>query len=65
MSATIFCFIKALLFFIFCTIISVNLHDWMFTSLVRAPTKFFDDNPSGKVEYESLKLRDPLASQLM
>ncbi|CAL8127064.1 unnamed protein product [Orchesella dallaii] len=29
--------------------ISVNLHNRMFKSLVRAPTKFFDDNPSGRI----------------
>ncbi|XP_035703251.1 multidrug resistance-associated protein 4 isoform X2 [Folsomia candida] len=36
-------------FFLFCCKISINLHDRMFRSLVRAPTKFFDENPSGRV----------------
>ncbi|CAG7835020.1 unnamed protein product, partial [Allacma fusca] len=33
----------------YCMKISVNVHDNMFKSLVRAPTKFFDDNPSGRI----------------
>ncbi len=39
---------RALLFFRYCMKISINLHDTMFESIVRAPVKFFDDNPSGK-----------------
>jgi ATP-binding cassette subfamily C (CFTR/MRP) protein 4 len=29
--------------------ISINVHNKMFGSLVRAPVKFFDENPSGRV----------------
>jgi len=39
---------RAVYFFHFCMGISVNIHNKMFTSVVRAPTRFFDDNPSGK-----------------
>ncbi|XP_035707943.1 multidrug resistance-associated protein 4 isoform X2 [Folsomia candida] len=45
----IFCVARALLFYEICARISSHLHDDMFTNLVRAPTKFFDDNPSGRV----------------
>lgn len=38
---------RAIYFFMFCIKISINVHNKMFTSLVRAPIKFFDDNPSG------------------
>lgn len=47
LGAVIFCITRGMWFFVFCAKISINLHDWMFRSLVRAPTKFFDDNPSG------------------
>lgn len=29
--------------------ISVNMHNRMFSSLARAPIKFYDDNPSGRI----------------
>lgn len=29
--------------------ISVNLHNRMFNSLIRAPAQFFDENPSGRI----------------
>ena len=35
-------------FFKYSMTIGVNIHDNMFNSLVRSPTKFFDQNPSGK-----------------
>jgi ABC-type multidrug transport system fused ATPase/permease subunit len=38
---------RAISFFLFCMRISVQVHNKMFQSLVRAPIKFFDDNPSG------------------
>ncbi|CAL8104328.1 unnamed protein product [Orchesella dallaii] len=41
--------LRAVGFFTYCMKISVNMHNRMFTSLVRAPPKFFDDNPSGRV----------------
>jgi ABC-type multidrug transport system fused ATPase/permease subunit len=34
-------------FFKYSMSIGVNIHNDMFRSLVRAPAKFFDDNPSG------------------
>jgi len=34
-------------FFKFSMTIGVNIHDAMFSSLVRSPVKFFDENPSG------------------
>ncbi|CAL8104285.1 unnamed protein product [Orchesella dallaii] len=40
---------RAIYFFMFCIKISINVHNKMFVSLVRAPMKFFDDNPSGRV----------------
>ncbi|CAL8111764.1 unnamed protein product [Orchesella dallaii] len=40
---------RSIVFFWYCMRISINLHDGMFESLVRAPVKFFDDNPSGRV----------------
>ncbi|ODN00558.1 Multidrug resistance-associated protein 4 [Orchesella cincta] len=45
----LFSLLRAVGFFIYCMKISVNMHNRMFTSLVRAPSKFFDDNPSGRV----------------
>jgi ATP-binding cassette subfamily C (CFTR/MRP) protein 4 len=39
--------VRAIYFFQYCMKISINVHNRMFGSLVRAPTKFFDDNPSG------------------
>lgn len=44
----VFNLIRAVGFFTYSMKISVNMHDRMFSSLVRAPAKFFDDNPSGK-----------------
>lgn len=43
-----FTIVKSSGFFGYCLRISNNLHDRMFKAVVRAPTKFFDDNPSGK-----------------
>lgn len=40
---------RAIYFFMYCTKISVNVHNRMFMSLVRAPIKYFDDNPSGSI----------------
>ena len=39
--------VRAIYFFHYCMNISINVHDSMFSSMARAPTKFFDDNPSG------------------
>ncbi|ODM98987.1 Multidrug resistance-associated protein 4 [Orchesella cincta] len=41
--------IKAAGFFTYCLRISVNIHEKMFSGLIRAPVKFFDDNPSGRI----------------
>jgi len=38
---------RAVSFFLFCMRISIKVHNKMFESLVRAPIKFLDDNPSG------------------
>ena len=35
-------------FFRYCMQVGISLHDKMFSSLVRAPTSFYDTNPSGK-----------------
>jgi len=43
------CLTVALLYFRFASKISINLHDQMFRSLVRAPISFFDKNPSGRL----------------
>lgn len=43
----VFNLLRAVGFFTYCTKISVNMHNRMFSSLVRAPAKFFDENPSG------------------
>lgn len=40
---------RALSFFLFCMRVSVRVHDKMFKSMVRAPIKFYDDNPSGRI----------------
>lgn len=40
--------LKAAYFFRYCMRISINIHEKMFSSLIRAPIKFFDENPSGK-----------------
>jgi ATP-binding cassette subfamily C (CFTR/MRP) protein 4 len=39
----------SLLFFRFCMITSTNLHNKMFTKIVRAPMRFFNTNPSGRI----------------
>ncbi|OXA58099.1 Multidrug resistance-associated protein 4 [Folsomia candida] len=44
-----FTIVKSSGFFGYCLRISNNLHDRMFKAVVRAPTKFFDDNPSGRI----------------
>jgi len=41
--------LRAFGFFTYCSRISVNIHNEMVTSVVRSPTKFFDDNPSGRI----------------
>lgn len=40
---------RAISFFFYCMRISTRVHNKMFQSLVRAPIKFFDDNPSGSI----------------
>ena len=40
--------VRAIYFLHYCMNISINVHDNMLSSMVRALTKFFDDNPSGK-----------------
>lgn len=40
---------KAFGFFGYCLKISNNMHNLMFSAVVRAPTKFFDDNPSSRI----------------
>ncbi|OXA59787.1 Multidrug resistance-associated protein 4 [Folsomia candida] len=42
-------FLRAVGWFTYSARISVNMHDKMFSSIVRSPTKFFDDNPPGRV----------------
>lgn len=39
---------RTIYFFSYTMKISSNIHNKMFTSLVRVPIKFFDENPSGK-----------------
>lgn len=39
--------VRAFVFFWYSLQIGINLHDKMFQSVVRAPIKFFDENPSG------------------
>lgn len=39
---------RAVGFFSYCSKISINVHDSMFQSIVRAPPRFFDENPSGR-----------------
>ncbi|CAL8111094.1 unnamed protein product [Orchesella dallaii] len=41
--------LRSVSFFSYSLKIGINLHDAMFSSVVRAPVKFFDDNPSGRV----------------
>ena len=40
--------IRTMYFFFLCMRSSVNLHDSMFQSIIRAPCRFFDTNPVGK-----------------
>jgi ATP-binding cassette subfamily C (CFTR/MRP) protein 4 len=40
---------KATSFFTYCLRVSRNLHDKMFQALSRADTKFYDENPSGRI----------------
>jgi ATP-binding cassette subfamily C (CFTR/MRP) protein 4 len=40
---------KATSFFTYCLRVSKNLHDKMFQALLRADTKFYDENPSGRI----------------
>lgn len=44
--------LKAAYFFRYCMRISINIHEKMFSSLIRAPIKFYDENPSGKKTFE-------------
>lgn len=46
---------RAIYFFMFCIKISINVHNRMFVSLVRAPMKFFDENPSGNYKHFTVK----------
>ncbi|CAL8127066.1 unnamed protein product [Orchesella dallaii] len=41
--------LRAIVFFWYSLQIGINLHNKMFQSVVRAPIKFFDDNPSGRI----------------
>lgn len=41
--------LKAAYFFRYCMRISINIHQKMFGSLIRAPIKFYDENPSGRI----------------
>jgi len=41
--------LRSVSFFSYSLKIGINFHDAMFSSVVRAPVKFFDDNPSGRV----------------
>lgn len=43
-----FSMLRTLLFFSVCMNASVNLHDWMFKGIIRAPIKFFEANPIGE-----------------
>lgn len=47
---------RAFVFFWYSLQIGINLHDKMFRSVVRAPVKFFDDNPSGNLSYAMFTL---------
>ncbi|KAL0281168.1 UNVERIFIED_CONTAM: hypothetical protein PYX00_002233 [Menopon gallinae] len=40
---------RSFLFFYVCMIISRNLHDDMFSNIIRAPMRFFFNNPSGRI----------------
>lgn len=42
-------FLRGILFFTYSTKIGINLHNSMFFSLIRAPIRFFDENPSGRI----------------
>ena len=44
----VFSLIRAIHFFVMCMKSSVNLHNSMFQSIIRAPLLFFDCNPVGK-----------------
>ena len=48
MSLVVASMIRTVYFFVLCMRASVNLHNSMFTRLVRAPTRFFDTNPVGE-----------------
>jgi len=41
--------IRTVYFFYLCMQSSVNLHDLMFQSIIRAPCRFFDTNPVGRI----------------
>lgn len=45
----IFSMIRTVHFFVMCMVSSVNLHNKMFKSVIRAPLLFFDKNPVGKL----------------
>jgi ATP-binding cassette subfamily C (CFTR/MRP) protein 4 len=40
--------VRTVYFFVLCMQSSVNLHNSMFSRLIRAPCRFFDTNPVGK-----------------
>ncbi len=46
----VFSLIRTVHFFLMCMLASVNLHNQMFQSVIRAPLSFFDKNPVGKCE---------------
>ncbi|XP_038070620.1 multidrug resistance-associated protein 4-like [Patiria miniata] len=43
------CFVRSFLFFHIFVTAARNLHNQMFSAIIRAPMKFFDDNPVGRV----------------
>ncbi|KAI2474051.1 ATP binding cassette (ABC) transporter subfamily C member [Diabrotica virgifera virgifera] len=47
--AIVFTLTRSLLFFKGCMMASVNLHSSMFHMLLKAPMRFFDTNPSGRI----------------
>ncbi|XP_056634445.1 ATP-binding cassette subfamily C member 4-like isoform X1 [Diorhabda sublineata] len=48
-SSIIFIMSRTFLFFKACMMSSMNLHSEMFNSLLKAPMRFFDTNPSGRI----------------
>jgi ATP-binding cassette subfamily C (CFTR/MRP) protein 4 len=58
----IFSLIRSIHFFVMCMKSSVNLHNSMFQSLIRAPLLFFDRNPVGKFIIIYFKYKDLICS---